>query len=728
MELYGGQAGNYPYTLRIRSSHKKGEADKKQILCEDIFTLDIETTSFFYERDLKPYLYKPGYDPEYWAGAYAGSLPYIWQFGINGRYYYGREFKDICKVFDDLPKDMQLIIWVHNLSFEWHHMDFLHWTKVFAKSAHKPIRAYCSEYPNIQFRCTLSLENMSLDAWGKSLGMPKKVGDLVYNIMRTPLTPLTQKELGYCQRDLEVMYKGLKKELDVYNSVWNIPMTSTGKVRGVCKDLLMVDDEYKSFIKSLIPENPYQYDTSKKVYAGGWTHGNRVKVGHVYYNDDGEHGGHYDYTSSYPLEMVTQKMPSDLWEYCEKELPDPKTFADYGYKIHVVFHKLESQLQNTYISKNHSSCVNPTFDNGKVSKADYCDIWITEQDLEVIDLAYTYDKKGTKVLECWRSKKEYLPIKFVEFVLQLFHDKTALKGVDPEAYALAKAYLNSLYGMCCTSLLQGEIEWLDDIGDWKIHRVTKEKVEEHLEKLRKWSDKRYFLNFDWGVWISNGARTRLWKDLIIPYDSHVIYGDTDSIFTDIKIDFTEYNLKIRKKVEDVCSERGLDIAKTRPFSKKGKQSFLGELTDEPMWTEFKTLGAKRYVERRAYKEGDEDLDGKLHLTVAGINKEAVSCLGDDINRFKNGVEFDKDEEDVSKLLHTYIYSMPDITFPDGYVSHQRRGVNLRPNGYKLKMDSSFDDLMDEITAGYTNEAYETHLKSVWYDEIDELIEYAMDHR
>ena len=94
MELYTGELLNHPYTIRIQQSHKKGEADKRRLYCEDIFTFDIETTSFFYDIDKKPFLYKAGEDPEYWAGIYAGSLPYIWQFGINGRYYYGRDMSD----------------------------------------------------------------------------------------------------------------------------------------------------------------------------------------------------------------------------------------------------------------------------------------------------------------------------------------------------------------------------------------------------------------------------------------------------------------------------------------------------------------------------------------------------------------------------------------------------------------------------------------------------------
>lgn len=736
MEKYARNLPNYPYTVTIQRSHKKGEADKKKILCEDIFTFDIETTSFFYDSDLKPFMYEPGYDPDYWCGIQAGAIPYIWQFGINNSYYYGRDIKDFKNVLDDFPSNMHVRIFVHNLSFEWHFLDFLTWDHVFAKTPHKPIKASCKEYPNIEFICTLSLENMSLASWGEALGIPKKVGDLAYNVMRTPLTPLTDKELGYCERDLEVMYIGLKEELKSYPSVHKLPLTSTGKVRKVVKDLLMLDKEYINYIHSLVPENPYQYKTSMLVYAGGYTHANRSMVGEIFYNEDHKHGGHYDYTSSYPLEMVWMKGPCTKWAYFGKDLPDPETFEDHAYKMHIKFYGLKCQLQNTYIAISHclkDSLINIKEDNGRLISADECELWCTEQDYEVICAAYTW-KGDIEVIEIWEAGKDYLPLKFVEYVLELFHNKTAYKNMPgkEDLYKQAKAFINSLYGMCVTALLMSDVVWDDESGTWHIKRITEAKVMEHLEKIAKYSDKRYFLNYDWGVWISNGARCRLWKDLIIPYDKHVIYADTDSIFTDIFIDFTEYNNKIDERLKKVCDERGLDFEKTRPANPKGQRSYLGHLTIEPEWTEFRTLGAKRYVERRAYKEGDPELDGKLHLTVAGINKEAVTCLNDDIENFRNGCVFDKDEADVSKLLHTYFDNQPKLKFPDGYISTQRRGVNLRPNGYKLKMDESYDDILQAIGMDMYNEQYEQHTRGLWdqqaidLDEINELVNYMME--
>ena len=715
---------NYPFTVTIQRSHKKGESDKKRILCEDIFTFDIETTSFFYDSDLKPYLYEPGFDPDYWCGVKSGAIPYIWQFGINNSYYYGRDIKDFKKVLDSFPSDMRIKIFIHNFSFEWHFLDFLTWDKVFAKTPHKPIKASCAEYPNIEFICTLSLENMSLASWGESLGISKLVGDLAYNVMRTPLTPLTDKELGYCERDLEVMYIGLKEELKVYGSVHKLPLTSTGKVRKVVKEMMMVDS-YINYIHSLVPENAYQYKTSMLVYAGGYTHANRCFVGLTVYNEDHKHGGHYDYTSSYPYEMVVMKAPVSKWRYYGEVLPDQASFTSKAYKMHLIFHDIRCELQNTYIAISH--CVRDTLqglkaDNGRVINAEMCELWCTEQDFEVISAAYTWKK--VDVVEVWEAEKGYLPKEFVEYVLELFHNKTAYKNISGKEneYKLSKAYINSLYGMCCTSLLMSDIVWDDEKGEWSIKRITEKKVVEHLEKLTRFHDKRYFLNYDWGVWISNGARCRLWKDLIIPNDKHVMYADTDSIFTDIAMDFTEYNKKLDVRLKSVCDERGLDFEKTRPKNPKGQRSYLGHLTTEEEFTEFRTLGSKRYVERWLS-------DGQLHLTVAGINKEAVTCLKDDIEEFKDGCLFDKDEEDVSKLLHTYFDNQPDIIFPDGYVSTQKRGVNLRPNGYRLKVDESFEDILQAIGMEIFNEKFENSSRGMWYnddtdmEEINNIIDY-----
>ena len=52
-----------------------------------------------------------------------------------------------------------------------------------------------------------------------------------YNLIRTPATPLTEKELGYCEYDCLVTYWYIKRELETYERVDKLPTTATGKVR-----------------------------------------------------------------------------------------------------------------------------------------------------------------------------------------------------------------------------------------------------------------------------------------------------------------------------------------------------------------------------------------------------------------------------------------------------------------------------------------------------------------
>lgn len=70
------------------------------------------------------------------------------------------------------------------------------------------------------------------------------VGDLDYNILRTPKTPLTDKEKGYCKRDCIVVYHGIKDFINIYKYQHAIPLTQTGRVRRVVKNFTKNDYKY----------------------------------------------------------------------------------------------------------------------------------------------------------------------------------------------------------------------------------------------------------------------------------------------------------------------------------------------------------------------------------------------------------------------------------------------------------------------------------------------------
>ena len=680
---YTNQMQTTDLDIEIHRSHHKKKNGKSPITkyCNSIMTFDIEVSSAWLEHG-KVIPYRKGESADYWNNLQPLALCYIWQFSCDGVVYYGRELRDFLKVLDDLPHDVEIIIWVHNLSYEFHFLtNILTWDSVFARSSHKPIKAKSKEYPNIEFRCTYMLTRLSLATWGEQLGVAKMVGDLDYDKLRTPLTKLTDKELKYCEMDCLVVEAGIKSYLKKYKKQRFIPMTQTGTVRQEVKEILMSDEEYVKKIKRLVPKSPEEYKRLQTVFAGGYTHANRYWSGQTIEG----HIEHYDFASSYPTVMVAEKYPMTPWLYLGSEMPNEDSFEDYAYILVLKFSQLKSLSLNTYIQASKVNAKNMKLDNGRVRSADELTITITEQDY--ITIKNNYEWESLEVIKSYRSKKEYLPKPFVEYILELYANKTELKDVEgkEELYMQSKQYINSMFGMCVTAIVQAEVELVGD--DWIVKPLTRDFVQHKLEQLSQNNprEKRYFLSYSWGCWVTAYARRNLWK-CIESCDHDVLYCDTDSIFVLGKHDFSWYNDEITKKLEIACKKQNLDFNKTRPKTPKGKEKPLGIFDSEDSCIEFKTLGAKRYVERR---EGD----GKLHLTVSGINKGAVELLNDDIDNFEDGFNFDKDADCVTKKLSTYIVDMPIVKWNDGYISTYTHGINLRRTGYELSMTDEYKKLI-----------------------------------
>ena len=683
MELYKGQLRERELDIEIRKAHKKDKDGNYPVkkFCNSIFTFDIEVTSAWLE-DNKVIQYRKGEDSEYWNGLQALALPYIWQFSCDGIVYYGRDFRDFKKVLDDLPKDCEIIIWVHNLSYEFMFLcNILEWGSVFARSPHKPIKCTPKGYANISFRCSYFLTRLSLDNWGKQIGLPKATGDLDYEKIRTPLTPLTEKELGYCERDCLVVEAGIKYYLKKYEKQRFIPLTQTGTVRREVKELLTSDPSYVTFIKDLIPEDADEYAMLQDVFAGGFTHANRIYANKTIT----EYVEHYDFASSYPTVMIAEKYPMSPWIYIDDELPSKDTFDDYAYIFRIKFRRLKCTHCNTYIQASKSEYHNATLDNGRVICADELTITITEQDWLTISETYEWD--SYEVEYCYRSVKDYLPQPFCDYILKLYANKTELKDVEgyEDLYLQSKQYINSMFGMCVTAIIQANVSMEND--EWFIEPLTKDIVNKRLDKLRNPNprEKRYFLSFSWGCWVTAYARRNLWK-CIESVDYDVLYCDTDSIFVRVKQDFSWYNNEVTDKIKKACEENNLDYNKTKPKTPKRKEKPLGIFEQEKPCIQFRTLGAKRYIERR---QDDE----KLYMTVSGIDKTAVELLDDDIDKFADGFNFDKDADCITKKLCTYLVDIPTCTYPDGYISTYKYGINLRRNGYLLSLTDEYTALL-----------------------------------
>ena len=677
MIRYTGQLKNVKF--KCKKSMERGKPVKK---CLDIFTFDIEVTSAWMINE-KLKTYEPGHKAKYWNDRDKYALPYIWQFSHNDTVYYGRELKEFKDLLSDLP-DVRILVFVHNLAYEFEFLlNILEVKDVFARAPHKPMKCCFKEFPQIEFRCSYILTNLSLEQWGKQLGLPKLVGELEYNYMRTPLTPMFDYELDYAERDCEVVYLGIKEHLKTYKDVWDLPLTSTGKVRRKVKKIVTNDKEYMREVKRTIPRDAEEYKLLQKIFAGGYTHANRK------YLDDTVKGRihHKDIASSYPFTLCAYKFPYNKWCYIGNIMPDPSTFEHRAYIIRLHFFNIRAISWNTYISVAKSRGSGFIYDNGRVLCAKELTITVTEQDYITISHNYEWDKMICEGVFC--GQKRYLPEIFIREVLSFYNDKTALKGVDPVRYAISKQYINSLFGMCVTALFQSDVAFNQESEDpWSVEPLDPDIVNTGLDRLRNWFNKKYFLSYSVGCWVTAYARRRLWECIEL-CDKDLLYTDTDSIFYTGDYDFSWFNEDANERLRKMCEYHNIDYNLTRPQDPEGCIHPLGILEDEPDCDEFRTLGAKKYVEKR---------ENKMFLTVAGVNKGAVKCLND-IEDFKDGFVFNKDHPSVKKLEHVYLTDMKPVMWPDGYYSEFRHGINMRPTGYKLSKPDVYKDAIQIMESG-----------------------------
>lgn len=711
MILYTDQLKNRKWNISTKRSHHKGKDGKYKTdkYLNDIMCFDIECTSAWINEDNKIIGYEKGKGNEYWNDQEALALCYLWQCSVNEEVYYGRCLESFKWILQALPEDVKIIIWVHNLSYEFQFLcNILSWDKVFARMPHKPIKASCEEYPNIEFRCTYMLTRLSLASWGKQLNVAKAVGDLDYDVIRTPLTPLTDAELHYGEMDCLVVYAGIKEYLKRYKTQHKIPLTQTGTVRREVKNLLIKDKKYVRKMKKLVPKNPAEYKRLQKIFAGGYTHANQMYSGKVLEEDI----EHYDFTSSYPAVMFCEKYPMEAWYYNgDNRIPTDDSYYEHTACIFLLeFQKIESISFNTYIQASKCTGSGCKYDNGRILYADQLEITVTEQDWITIRNNYTWE--DMKVVRVWRSQKEYLPRPFLQYILELYGNKTSLKDVPgkEDLYLQSKQYINSLFGMMVTALIQADVDYAG--GAWKIKALTESEVDKKLKKLKDFHDrnKKYFLSYSWGCYVTAYARRNLWK-CIESCDHDMIYCDTDSIFVRGRQDFSWYNEEVTEKIRRSCEYNNLDFELTRPLTPEGIPKPLGIFTKEPDCSEFITLGAKRYVERRKK-------DNKLHLTVSGINKEAVELLQDNINNFRDGFDFNMDADCVRKKLSTYLDDMPEVRYPDGYVSKYSFGINMRNTGYVLSITDEYKLLIKymEYALDELPEAFVNHLRGTWRED------------
>lgn len=676
-----------PYTKGCLKVEQKPYKHNHEIYDNNILCFDIETTSAFIKNgNIQNFDYsKP---KKYYDDVQYLALCYIWMLSINGTVYYGRELSDFVVCVDELMRkiDGNFICWVHNLSHEFQFLlDVFEFDKIFARSPHKVIYA---DYGRCRFRCSYFLTRLSLKTWGEQVGIQKLVGDLDYNVLRTPITEMTDTELSYCEHDVLIMNKGIASYLQKYNNkMHTIPLTQTGEIRKEVKALYKHNMRHHILCTNLLPMSAKEYARLIEVFAGGYVHANYTLSDTILYDVHSK-----DETSAYPTMMVAYKYPMSRW-WTTNNISQYKNNEDYSLIVDVTFEELESVRLNNYISYSKAYDKKGVVkDNGRVSYADKLSICITGIDLEIIESTYTW--KTITYNKVYVSKNEYLDTDFVKLILDRYAYKTTLKGVvgKEEMYLNSKQFINSLYGMMVTAIIQENVKFDSDM--WEVETLDDTQITKKLQEKR---NKPYsnFLAYQWGVFVTAYARRAVCYGIMDEnFDSDIIYMDTDSIkYLDNHDDFFDwYNTMITDRLRKACEYHGIDFELTRPKDRKGIEQPLGVYTKEPDYDEFVTLGAKRYAYR---------IDGKLGITVSGANKKTgIEALKDDLRNFKEDLVFDYKQS--GRLIASYLSDMPTVKYPDGYVSKYKHGVNLMPTTYTMGMSDDYMLLIETAKSIKTN--------------------------
>lgn len=677
---------------------------------------DIETTSFYRDLSGVVYDYNQRCQMPKDAEIEKIGIMYIWQLGINGYCIIGRtwqQFLDVCAeitAFYGLNENKRLIIYIHNLSFEFQFICRLFdWQNVFSIDIRKPLYALTKN--GLEFRCSYLLSGYNLATLAKNLtkySIKKLVGELDYSLLRHEKTPLNDLEIDYCINDIKIVMLYILEYIENVKNIHNIPYTKTGVVRKFCRRRCLTIDKTQSFdgkthvnykfkdaINDLQISDLNEFNAMQRAFAGGFTHANANYIDRVI-----KDVASYDFTSSYPYVMISEKYPMSRGVKI-----DVKSDAQFNYLLSkylcvfdIEFFEIFANAPENPISVSKCFCKeNFAENNGRLVCAKHIAITITNIDFNVIKNFYTW--KNYRIGYMYVYKAEYLPTEFIKSIVDLYKKKTELKGVEgmETEYLNSKEMLNSCYGMCVTNPLRDENIY--DNNGWHTKELNEIEKTEMLIK-HNISENR-FLFYTWGVFVTAYARRNLFT-AIHELGNDYVYSDTDSVKfvrreNHLKY-FDDYNKLVMYKLQTAAKYHNINFDDLQPKTIKGKTKLIGIWDFEGVYEKFKTLGAKRYMVK---EKNALTVDGKSYdysLTVSGVNKKyAIPYLLETYG--ENGI-FDAftnylhlPPKATGKNISTYIdyETRGEIIDYLGNISQFecKSGLHLEPTDYHLNLSVLF---------------------------------------
>lgn len=578
-----------------------------------------------------------------------------------------RTIEEVVEYFNTLEDDV--IVWAHNLDYE---LTFLlrelgeckgelkydkngivegiyeeNVQNIILRDTHSPLSIKLDVLPHITFRDTYAIFNKGVAMLGDEIGLPK----LEYNYKKTrlPWDKLEELDYKYNERDNIIVAKSLYKYMqDNKLDFKDIPLTFTSFVKRKRKEFIIENYGKKAVNKFYFDRNEqFQdfrfFELMLKTYQGGLTASNINETGKLI--DKGIYS--IDIKSSYPYQMCSRFFPFFSEKTTERY---GGTIADKFYKLGEhkgffgVFRFKNIRVKNrnyllpissSQLSKGYVSDDRVQF-NGKLLSASEIILPCNNVDIDTINLVYKYDE-----IECLEifvtTKQRRLRQEEISFLLSAFHKKETIKDKENIEYALAKVYINAMYGVKVTtpikssfSINDGEIS---EIDYFKFNEQERQNIYNNFVENQPTFGGTLDIFTD-GCYITSYARFMLVSMMVKLVDEgcNVVYSDTDSIKFYLNGVNEEYIMNIINKQNWLTEKDNKRNVRFKTFQEQFKISDndfnkickLGiwelETVDEnnnpkPL-PYFITFGAKKY--------GYITPDNKVKTTIAGCNKKFPS--------------------------------------------------------------------------------------------------------
>ena len=672
----------FPYTIfkDCPVHSKRGKTLDRVHYLDLVASFDIETTTIL--NTDTPY-----------------AFMYNWQFAIEDYVFMGRTWEEYIEFMDILSRALELeifqsegalqgrslVIYVFNLNFEFQFCRHFIGEIINPMITDKYSPLLIPTTQGYTYRCAYRLTNRSLASFTKGFPHEKLKGELDYNKIRTPKTPLTDNELAYCYNDVKGLNEALRDRFtrDKYN-IANIPVTSTGYVRKDARlEMRKNPKNHAAFLDSQLDEHLYKL--CRLAFRGGNTHANALHAHEHLHNVKS-----WDITSSYPAWILTKTYPIGPFEKVANltTLIDNFNILVKKYCLLVTIRLFDFEYIGScgvpYISRDKTFirvCDEKliTEDNGRIAKCPtFAQMTLTDIDLMLILKDYKY--KRIEVIEAYQSIRGKLPKELRRVCFDYYKQKTQLKGLEdtPEQpdntynYSRYKGLLNACYGMMVQRVDRIEYEYKD--GEYI---EVKKPLQAQLDKF--YSTRSSFLSYQHGVWITAWARFVLHMGCEL-VGSDLVYIDTDSVkyIGDHEDAFIQLNKSL---IDNARSNKAV------AYNKDGEAFYIGVYDQEKTYTDFKCLRSKCYI--YSYDNGKT-----IKATISGVSKEVGQ------NYFtKYG--FDALHDGLSipmsgKLTPHYNNDLPHYIDYNGERILTASNIALVPADYTIKIQRSHMTYIESI--------------------------------